>query len=370
MAFYDKEKIREALSTSDIFKLVDFLGGEPVYTNFGFVAQTICHNNPGEGSEKLYFYENTGLMNCYTGCGAMDIFDFVSKIQYRELDKEITFYESMDYIARFFNLEGVEGDRSRFGIPIKDDLQMLADYQVLTREKEDLKIEYKIYESAILDRLSFVPPSSWIKEGIGIDSMKRYGIKYYGTEHKVVIPHYNIKNDLIGIRGRALVQKDIEMFGKYMPIRINNVMYSHPLSQNLYGMNNNIDAINSLGKIIIFEGEKSVLHYESMFGEGNNISVATCGSSLSLIQQELIKKFCDIDEVIIAYDKEFEEVGDENFKKNVATLQRLAARMNNFVKVSVMFDKDKEKPKLKYKDAPIDQGKEVFEYLYNNRIFL
>lgn len=369
MAFYDKEKIKKALSMNDIFKLVDFLGGEPVYTNFGFIAKTICHNGPGRGSEKLYFYENTGLMHCYTNCGTMDIFDFVSKIKSIELGRNITFYESMDFIVKFFNLDGVEGDKSKLGISTKDDLQILANYKTLMSEKEDLKIEYKIYQSEVLDRLAFIPPASWLQEGIGIETMKKYGIKYYGTEHKIVIPHFNIQGDLIGIRGRAMVQKDVEMFGKYMPIKIGNIMYSHPLSQNLYGLNFNLENINKLGKIIIFEGEKSVLHYESMFGAGNNISVATCGRSLSLTQQEIIKKFCKVDEVIIAYDKEFKEIGDDNFIKNVDFLKRLASRLNNFAKVSVLFDKNKE-PKLKYKDAPIDQGKEVFEYLYNNRIFL
>ena len=61
------------------------------------------------------------------------------------------------------------------------------------------------------------------------------------------------------------IQEDVEMFGKYMPIRIGNIMYSHPLSQNLYGLNYNLENINKLGKIHYFEGEKSVLHYESMF---------------------------------------------------------------------------------------------------------
>lgn len=113
--------------------------------------------------------------------------------------------------------------------------------------------------------------------------------------------------------------------------------------------------------------EKSVLHYESMFGTGNNISVATCGSSLSLIHQEIIKKFCEVDEVIIAYDKEFKEIGDKDFKKNIEFIKRMADKMKNYVTVSVLFDKDN---KLDYKDAPIDKGKEVFEHLYANRIFL
>ena len=36
--FMTRRKLK-ALSMNDIFKLVDFLGGEPVYTNFGFIAK-------------------------------------------------------------------------------------------------------------------------------------------------------------------------------------------------------------------------------------------------------------------------------------------------------------------------------------------
>lgn len=367
MAFYDKEKIREALEINDIYKLVEFLGGEPVHTSFGFIAKTICHNHEGEGSDKLYYYENSKMFNCYTECGSMDIFGFVSHIQQVREEKEMTFYESMDYVARFFNLEGVEGDKASFKLPIYSDLQILANYKSLTDVKEKIKIEYKIYDGKILNNLAFVPPVSWLNEGITTETLQKYGIKYYGTEHKVVIPHYNIEGDLIGIRSRALVKEDIDLYGKYMPIKMGGTMYSHPLSHNLYGLNFNLSNINKVKKIIIFEGEKSVLHYESMFGAGNNISVATCGSSLSLIHHEIIKKFCNVDEIIIAYDKEFQTIGDKDFKKNIEFLKRIAERLNNYFTVSALFDKE---GKLDYKDAPIDKGKENFEYLYDNRVFL
>lgn len=368
MAFYDKEKIREALELNDIYKLVDFLGGEPIYTSFGFVAKTICHNHEGEGSNKLYYYENSKMFNCYTNCGSMDIFGLVSNVQLFRTEKELTFYAAMDYVARFFHLEGVEGDKEATLLPVYDDLQILAKYKTLEDKKQEVQIEYKVYNGDILERLAFIPPKNWLDEGINRETLKKYGIKYYGTEHKIVIPHYNLVGDLIGIRSRALVQQDVEIYGKYMPIKIGNIMYSHPLSYNLYGLNFNLETINKLKKIIIFEGEKSVLHYESMFGKGNNIAVATCGSSLSLIHQEIIKKFCNVDEIIIAYDKEFQVIGDSNFKKNILAIKKMSEKMKNYVTVSVLFDK--ENNKLQYKDAPIDQGKEIFEYLYQNRIFL
>lgn len=56
---YDKVTIREALTTEDYFQLVNEWGGNPQYTSTGFIADTICHNHPGDGSKKLYFYENS-----------------------------------------------------------------------------------------------------------------------------------------------------------------------------------------------------------------------------------------------------------------------------------------------------------------------
>lgn len=370
MAFYDKDKIKSALSEDDIFRITEHLGGEPTKTSEGIILRTICHNGPHGGSEKLYYYHNTGLFNCYTGCGSMDIFELVTRVKKAETDTQLTFYQSMDFVAKFFNLDGVEGERNLLNLPIKNDMQILSDYKLLLNEKAKLVLEYKIYNDALLHHLSFVAPAAWVREGIGIEAMKKYGIKYYGTDHKIVIPHYNLQNDLIGIRGRTMIEADAVLYGKYMPLKVGNVMYNHPLSHNLYGLNHNLENINQCKKLIIFEGEKSTLHYETMFGAENNIAVATCGNSLSLIQEEIIKKFCNIDEIIIAYDKDFKAIGDKDFKRSVASLQRLAARLNNYFKVSVLFDKDKENPKLEHKDAPIDQGKEVFKYLFDNRIFL
>ena len=75
MINYDKLEIREQLDSSDMFELVQEFGGDPSHTGFGFLSSTICHNMPGEGSRKLYFYENTGLFKCFTGCDEyFDIF--------------------------------------------------------------------------------------------------------------------------------------------------------------------------------------------------------------------------------------------------------------------------------------------------------
>ena len=67
MISFDKSKIKESLSTENIFDLLVEWGGDPEYTDFGVLSTTICHNLPGEGSRKLYYYENSTLYKCYTG---------------------------------------------------------------------------------------------------------------------------------------------------------------------------------------------------------------------------------------------------------------------------------------------------------------
>ena len=45
-------------------------------------------------------------------------------------------------------------------------------------------------------------------------------------------------------------------YGKYRPIKINEVLYSHPLGMNLYNLNNSKKAIKTLEKAIVFEGKR------------------------------------------------------------------------------------------------------------------
>ena len=58
MIDFNKAKVREALSEDNLFELVEKWGGNPERTSFGFISDTICHNPPGEGSKKLYWYRN------------------------------------------------------------------------------------------------------------------------------------------------------------------------------------------------------------------------------------------------------------------------------------------------------------------------
>ena len=70
------------------------------------MSHTICHNEPGEGSRKLYYYSNTGLFQCYTGCGSFDPFELVVKVAAIQWGKDYDLNDAVRYIAIKFGLAG------------------------------------------------------------------------------------------------------------------------------------------------------------------------------------------------------------------------------------------------------------------------
>lgn len=103
-------------------------------------------------------------------------------------------------------------------------------------------------------------------------------------------------------------------------------------------------------------GEKSPLLFASYFGQENDITVAVCGSNLSSYQVQLLLNL-NIEELIIAFDKQFQQLRDEEHLGWVKKLKNINNKYSKFVKVSFIFDK---KNLLNYKDSPIDCRKRNF----------
>jgi hypothetical protein len=168
------------------------------------------------------------------------------------------------------------------------------------------------------------------------------------------------------LRGRTLCKEEGEIYGKYRPIKIGKDLYNHPLGMNLYNFNNSKDNIRLSKKAIVFEGEKSCLLYQSYFGLENDISVACCGSSLSAHQVQQLMD-AGAEEIVVAFDRQFKEIGDEEFKHLKKNLLKLRTKYKNYVNISFIFDK---KMVTGYKSSPIDHGPQIFMELFKNRIIL
>lgn len=112
--------------------------------------------------------------------------------------------------------------------------------------------------------------------------------------------------------------------------------------------------------------EKSCLLYQSYFGLDNDISVACCGSSVSAYQIQLLME-AGAEEIIVAFDRQFQEIGDEEFKHLKTNLLRLKNKYDKSVLISFIFDKNMI---TGYKDSPIDCGPQTFLKLFKERIVL
>ena len=376
---YNKDEIKENLTIEQVLDFVAELGGEPIMHNNFFTAKTICH---GGEAHKLYYYENTHLFRCYTECDStFDIFELVVKIKTNNgekkkvsqqtnegrvlIDRDWNLYDAVEYVAFYFGISADAGDFFEIQGQLQD-WNILTDYEKNNQiQLEQQIVELEVFDDSILKYFPRPHISPWEEEGIKYEVLLNRGISYDPIHEGIIIPHYDIDNNLIGIRERTLIIEE-EKYGKYKPAIINGKMYNHPLGFNLYNLNNSKHNIELIKKAIIFEGEKSPLLYASYFGADNDISVACCGSSLITYQVKLLISL-GVEEIIIAFDKQFKEIGDDEWKRWKNKLIGIHNKYGAYVQISFLFDK---KSQLNYKDSPIDQGPDIFMNLFKERIFL
>lgn len=366
----NKDELKKSLTIEQIHELVTVLGGEPQpIKGNSFVSKTICHNPIGQGSYKLYYYDNgkEGIFHCYTGCAnsSFDIYELVQKQKTINTKENWSLSKAISFVATYFGYyQNFEFEDVKSGNELPD-WQIFEKYESNSEVHEDQRVELKIFDTAILTHLPKPHIQPWEDEGITREVMLHRGIAYDPRAQAIVIPHYDIHGNLIGIRERTLIKEE-EANGKYRPAILNYQMYNHPLSFNLYNLNNSKNQIKLMKKVIVGEGEKFCLTYASYFGEDNDITVACCGSSLIAYQVQLLMSL-GVEEIIIAFDKQFKEIGDDEFKRWTKKLTDINKKYSRYATISFMFDKW---DLLGYKDSPIDCGKETFLKLFNRRIYL
>ena len=243
----DYQSIVEQLDTDKVIQLMETLGVDSYVRRPGYVIfPTICHNeDASEASMKLYYYENNHLFVCYTECGNMSIFKFL-RHYYETRGIDYDWYEDIYKVIL---------DCSNF----RPNAQGARAYKSVREQYRRAEhIELPVYSEGVLNIFTKFYPPEWLNDGITPAAMDKFNILYSIPQNKIIIPHYNINNQLVGIRGRALNEWEIENLGKYMPVQIEGQWYSHPLSLNLYGLNKTKDNIKKNGICYLFEAEKSV----------------------------------------------------------------------------------------------------------------
>lgn len=240
------QELREKLTKEQIISLMTKLGADRYEErNDCIIFPTVCHNpKEHEASMKLYYYKESYMFHCYTECSeSFDIFDLIKRV--KEVNHEnYNFYEIVYAIAdlaeyNIFNISTSENYISN-----------------IDKFENSEEISLNEYNDGVMNVFRDYYTVEWLDEGISEKTMKKFNIKYYDYRHKIVIPHYDINGRLIGIRGRALDPQEAELYGKYSPLKVENILYRHPLSFNLYGLYQNKENIKEYQTAIIFERRK------------------------------------------------------------------------------------------------------------------
>lgn len=346
----DYEEIISNLDVDSVISMMEKLGADRHSDRGAYVVfPTICHNiDASEASMKLYFYKDTKLFVCYTECGNMSIFKFL-KHYYETRQIEYDWYQDIYEVVRdCSNFKGVDGF-------VVEKYKSLRDrYEVKRKEKE-----LPQYMSHVLDCFVQTYPQEWLDDGISKKTMDRFNISYSISQNKIIIPHYDILGRLVGIRGRALNDWEVENIGKYAPIQVEGVWYKHPLSMNLYGLDRTYMDIRRNGVCYLFESEKSVLQMDGF--SIPNCSAAVCGSNFNKYQLNILMKFCAPSEIVICFDKE-ELPGEEKYFNK---LWNICQKYKQYCNFSFIYDRE---GLLNLKDSPTDKGEEVFLQLLKKRV--
>ena len=346
----DYQAIVDGITIDKVKLLLQKLGAKEIIDKGNYlITNTICHNeDAGDASLKLYYYNNNKIFMCYSNCQAMSIFKFM-KVYYETRGIEYDWVSDIyNVILDCSNFHPGEG----FDTPKYESLR-----NKYGRVKQE--VELPEYNAGALDTFIKYYPPEWLADGISREAMDKFGIRYSISQNKIIIPHYDVGGRLVGIRGRALNEWEVENVGKYMPVRLEQTWYKHPLSMNLYGLYENQENIKKYGVCYVFESEKSVLQFES-FGLPH-CAVAVCGSQFNKYQLGILLRTCRPTEIVLCFDSE--EVGDDT--KYFDKLWAICHKYKNYANFSFIYDRLR---LLNLKDSPSDRGEEIFKKLLEKRV--
>ena len=135
--------------------------------------------------------------------------------------EEWSLSRAVGYVAHYFGIAASEDENFDNTQNKLRDWEILKNYQENSSISNDKKvIEFKNFDEKILEHFPRPRIEPWVNEGISQEVMNARGICYDPVNQGIIIPHYDEKGALIGIRTRTLIKEE-EVYGKYRPAIIN-----------------------------------------------------------------------------------------------------------------------------------------------------
>ena len=325
---------------------------------------TICHNING-GGYNLAFNKETRSFYCFSECSCS--YSLLSLIKKRRelLGEPCSTYQSLKWLCNELGIE------FNFKEEVKQVNTNIYKWQntLLKYTKNYSNATNQIYDKAILNYLTPCYYEPWLKEGITKESLDKFDIRWYNRLQQVVIPVYDDEGNLVGTHDRNTNPESID-YAKYDHLRmLDGTEYKFQMGLMLYGLNMNKADIERTRTVILFEAPKSVIHIDGFYDY--NISVAMFGMNLQRAKLKLLLKY-GVNKFIIALDRQYENVminGEytKEFFKYREKVDRIIDMIRPYAQeIGVVWDNDEDRF-LGYKDSPVDQGKEVWEKLFERR---
>lgn len=357
----DFQKFKTNLTTEQVIEIVESLGGKidmRLSNSEALIFSSILYHigDADRHKYKMYYYIDSYSFHDYKLGESFDVYELI--IRQKELydGVEYNVRNSAFYISKILGI-AVSGKNE---IANSSSYNYLSDIGKYAKKKKKYNTDLQVFDPNVLEMFEETYHMSWINDGISIQTMQKYNIRFCQWRNVIIIPCYDEYFNLVGIRMRNI---DDRKDWKYMPLTLlNGTEYRFNTGQTLYGLNINSDAIEKTRKVILFEAEKSVMQLDTMFGL-NNISVALYGSSF---QKEQLAKLLalGVTEIIIAVDFDYEKIGDKLWDKFLNKIERIKDVCSPYVdKISVLVEYEKHPEKA----SPSDMGKQHFLKLFKNR---
>lgn len=320
----DISAIKAQITDDDIIALMDSMGIPLVSSNSQYmVFPSCCHHADWEHHRpKLWFYSDSQRFHCWVCQYDADIFGIVQKVQ------GCTFPQAVSYVCTTLGIAATELDIRQDVDNWQRDLRRWlpnADY--------DEPAELTAYDPAILSVFDHLYPTDWLEYGITRDSMDKFGIGWYARQACISIPVMQ-NGQLVGVRGRYTRRQDVDK-GKYRPIAmLDGTVLKFSTNQCLYGLDQNKSAIEKCRQVLLFESEKSVLKADSWHIHN---ALAVFGSNISKRHIEMLLEL-GVNDVVICFDSDYRQVGDDDFKFFVHKMKKLASKLRPYFSTSIVYN--------------------------------
>ena len=344
----DIQSIKAQITDDDIIALMDSMGIPLMSANSQYqLYPSACHHSDWERHKnKLYYYVQAQRWHCYSCSGDWDTIGLVQHL------RKCTFNQAIDYICTTLGISATELDIRQDVDNWQRDLR-----RWLPNADIDEPSELTAYDPDILSAFDHLYPTEWLEYGITRDSMDKFSIGWYARQACISIPVVQ-NGQLVGVRGRYTRRQDVDK-GKYRPIAmLDGTVLKFSTNQCLYGLDQNKAAIEKCRQVLLFESEKSVLKADSWHIHN---ALAVFGSNISKRHIEMLLEL-GVNDVVICFDSDYRQVGDDDFKFFVAKMKKLASKLRPYFSTSIVYNNQGyDAYQCNIMDLPYDKAIKLYE---------